>query len=283
MRQELRFALRMLAKQPGFTAIAVLTLALGIGATAAVFSLIEGVLLTPPPYKNPQQLALIKSVRTDGLPGLRAWPAQQWMEWQHQAQSFEALAAYSWTFNFLVSEEGSESLEGMAVTRDYFRVIGVQPILGRTFLESETGFPAAPVIVIGYDLWQRKYHGDPNIVGKPLRMSRRDTPPTIHGAIPPGVRFLPTPRAAQEPNYNVNGHVDYWMPATPNPQRLKQSTWDLIGRVKDGITIDGAQAELGVLVAQQVEVDRDFAGLTPRLQPIRAEKKRDGRPILLPA
>jgi putative ABC transport system permease protein len=85
------------------------------------------VLLTPPPYRNPQQLALIKSVRTDGLPGLRAWPAQQWMEWQRQAQSFEALAAYSWTFNFLVSEEGSESLEGMAVTRDYFRVIGVQP------------------------------------------------------------------------------------------------------------------------------------------------------------
>jgi putative ABC transport system permease protein len=282
MRQELRFALRMLAKQPGFTAIAVLTLALGIGATAAVFSLIEGVLLTPPPYRNPQQLALIKSVRTDGLPGLRAWPAQQWMEWQRQAQSFEALAAYSWTFNFLVSEEGSESLEGMAVTRDYFRVIGVQPILGRTFLESETGFPAAPVIVIGYDLWQRKYHGDPNIVGKPLRMSRRDTPPTIVGVMPPGVRFLPTPRAAQEPNYNVNGHVDYWMPATPNPQRLKQSTWDLIGRVKDGITIDRAQAELGVLVAQQVEVDRDFAGLTPRLQPIRDEMNADGRRILLP-
>jgi putative ABC transport system permease protein len=113
-------------------------------------------------------------------------------------------------------------------------------------------------------------------------MSRRDTPPTIVGVMPPGVRFLPTPRAAQEPNYNVNGHVDYWTPATPNPQRLKQSTWDLIGRVKDGITIDRAQAELGVLVAQQVEVDRDFAGLMPRLQPIRDEMNADGRRILLP-
>ena len=93
MPQELRFALRMLGKQPGFTAIAVLTLAIGIGATAAVFSLIEGVLLTPPPYRNPEQLVLIQSVRTDGLPGLRAWPAQQWMEWQRQAQSFDAIAA----------------------------------------------------------------------------------------------------------------------------------------------------------------------------------------------
>jgi putative ABC transport system permease protein len=282
MRQELRFAVRMLAKQPGFTAIAVLTLALGIGATAAVFSLIEGVLLTPPPYKNPEQLALIKSVRTDGLPGLRAWPAQQWMEWQRQEQSFDAIAAYSWTFNFLVSEEGSESLEGMAVTRDYFRVLGVQPILGRTFLESETGFPAGAVVIIGYDLWQRKYGGDANVVGKPLRMSRRDTPPTIVGVMPPGVRFLPTPRAAQEPNYNVNGHVDYWIPAVPNPQRLKQSTWDLIGRVRDGVTIDRAQAELGVLVAQQIEADRDFAGLTPQLQPLRDEMNADGRRILLP-
>jgi putative ABC transport system permease protein len=111
MLQDLRFGLRMLGKQPGFTALAVLTLALGIGSTAAVFSLIEGVLLTPPPYNDPQQLALIQSVRTDGQSstGVRRWPAQQWMEWQKEAGSFEGIAAYGWTFNFLVSEEGSES------------------------------------------------------------------------------------------------------------------------------------------------------------------------------
>ncbi len=282
MRQELRFALRMLGKQPGFAAIAVLTLAIGIGATAAVFSLIEGVLLTPPPYKDPQQLVLIQSVRTDGLPGLRRWPAQQWLEWRRQTQSFDAIAAYGWNFNFLVSEEGSESLEGMVVTRDYFRVLGVQPLVGRTFLESETVFPSAPVIVIGYDFWQRKYNGDPNVVGKPLRMSRRETPPTIVGVMPPGIRFLPSPGAAQEPNYNVNGHVDFWLPAAPNPQRLKQSTWDLVGRLKSGTTLDRAQAELGVLAAQQVQADRDFAGIDPRLQPLRTEMNGDGRRILLP-
>jgi putative ABC transport system permease protein len=285
MLQDLRFGLRMLGKHPGFTALAVLTLALGIGSTAAVFSLIEGVLLTPPPYKDPQQLALIQSVRTDGqsAAGVRRWPAQQWMEWQKEARSFDGIAAYGWTFNFLVSEEGSESLEGMAVTRDYFRVLGVQPVLGRTFLDSETGLPTAPpVIVIGYDLWQRKYNGDPDIVGKPLRMSRRDVPPTIVGVMPPGIRFLPSPSTAQEPNYNVNGHVDFWIPATPNPERLKQSTWDLVARVRSGAPLDQAQTELRLLAARQAEADGDFGGITPRLQPLRVEMNGDGRRFLLP-
>ena len=128
MFQDLRFGVRMLLKQPGFTSIAVLTLALGIGATSAVFSLIQGVLLTPPPYRQPQQLVLIPSARTDGqqMTRPRGWPAAQWMEWQKEAKSFEAIAAYAWSFNFLVSADGSESLEGMAVTKDYFRVAGLQ-------------------------------------------------------------------------------------------------------------------------------------------------------------
>ena len=91
MLQDLRFGVRMLLKQPGFSLIAVLTLALGIGATSAVFSLIQGVLLTPPPYRQPQQLVLIPSARADGqkLTTPRGWPAQQWMEWQKQAKSFD--------------------------------------------------------------------------------------------------------------------------------------------------------------------------------------------------
>src|SRR6266446_2168445 len=123
MLRDMRFAIRMLLKQPGFTLIAVLTLALGIGATSAVFSLIQGVLLTPPPYRDPDQLVLVQSARTDGrAAGPQAWPAAQWMEWRTEAKSIEALATYLWSFNFLVSDEGSESLEGMMVTGDYFRV-----------------------------------------------------------------------------------------------------------------------------------------------------------------
>src|SRR5262245_7406649 len=284
MLQDVRFGLRLLARQPGFAAIAVLTLALGIGATAAVFSLIEGVMLTPPPYKDPDRLVLLQAVRSDGqqLTGFRRWPAQQWMEWQHEARSFETIVGYGWTFNFLVSEDGSESMEGMAVTRDYFRLLGVQPLIGRTFLESETSFPPAPVVVIGYDLWRRKYNGDPNVIGQALRMSRRDTPPTIIGVMPPGIRFLPSPGASQEPNYNVNGHVEFWIPAVPNPQRLKQSTADVIGRLRPGVSLEQAQAELAVLAERQAQSDRDFAGLTPQLQPLRTEMNGDGRRILLP-
>ncbi|HXB73151.1 MAG TPA: hypothetical protein VNY05_33245 [Candidatus Acidoferrales bacterium] len=113
MIQDLRFAVRMLLKQPGFSLIAVLTLALGIGATSAVFSLIQSVLLTPPPYRQPQQLVLIHTARTDGrqLAGPQAWPAAQWMEWQKGAKSFEAIAAYAWSFGFLIRSDGSESLE----------------------------------------------------------------------------------------------------------------------------------------------------------------------------
>jgi putative ABC transport system permease protein len=104
MKRDLRFAIRMLLKQPGFSLIAVLTLALGIGVTSAVFSLIQGVLLTPPPYEKPQQLVLVQSARTDGQKAVNPhdWPAQQWLEWQKQAKSLADVAGYHWQFNFLI-------------------------------------------------------------------------------------------------------------------------------------------------------------------------------------
>jgi putative ABC transport system permease protein len=97
-------------------------------------------------------------------------------------------------------------------------------------------------------LWQRKFNRDPQILGKPLRMSRSETPPRIIGVMPPGVRFLPSPGAGQEPNYNVNSTVDYWLPAAPNPSRLKDPGWDVVGRLRPGVTPVQAQAGLDVLV-----------------------------------
>ena len=284
MLQDLRFAARMLLKQPGFTLIAVLTLALGIGATSAVFSLIQGVLLTPPPYREPEQLVLIQSARIDGqqMARPRGWAAEQWMEWQKEAKSFEAVAAYGWMFNFLILSDGSESLEGMAVTKDYFRAVGLQPLLGRTFMDSDMGPPAAPVIVIGYDLWQRKFNGDPNIIGKTIRISRRDTPPTVIGVMPPGIRFLPSPGVAQEPNYNVNALVDFWSPRAINPKAMKAPFWDVVGRLRNGVTPEQAQAELRVIVAKEATVEVSYQGITPQLQSLTVEFNRDGRRILLP-
>jgi len=156
MLQDLRFSLRSLMKQPAFTLIAVLTLALGIGSTAAVFSLIDGILLTPPPYRSPQQLVLISPARTDGqqMGNARGWAAEQWLDWQRHSRSFDGIAAYHWLFNFLVLRDGSQSLQGMLVTRGYFRLLGLKPLIGRTFSDSETAFPPKPVIVLGFHVWQ---------------------------------------------------------------------------------------------------------------------------------
>jgi putative ABC transport system permease protein len=278
-----RFAIRMLRKRPGFTAIAALTLALGIGATTAVFSLVEGVLLTPPPYRDPERLVLVPSVRVDSeqVERLEPTPAIQWLDWQKRATSFDGIAAYGWTFNFLIDSQGSASLSGLLVTPDYFRVVGVQPMLGRAFTESDT-VPGTAVIILGYDCWQRRFNGDPGILGKAIRMSRRDTPSTVVGIMPPGVRFLPSPTASQEPNYNIDATVDFWVTAAPNPQRLKQSRWDVIARLKPGVTLPQGQAELSVLSAAEARDDHDLDGHSPRLQPMVAQMNRDGRRVLLP-
>lgn len=284
MLREARFAIRMLLKQPGFSAIAVLTLALGIGATSAVFSLIQGVLLTPPPYRQPQQLVLIPAARTDGqkLDSPRGWPAQQWMEWQKEAKSLSGIAAYDWTFNFLIRNEGSESMQGMVVTKDYLQVMGLQPVLGRSFEASDIGTGPVRVILLGYEFWQRTFNGDPQIIGRTVRISRWDVPPTVIGVMQPGVRFLPSPGAAKEPNYNVNALVDFWIPVEPDPKEMKGPYWNLVGRLREGATVQQGQGELAVLAAREAQSEHDFEGFTPQVQSLTGELNRDGRRILFP-
>jgi putative ABC transport system permease protein len=274
----------MLLKQPGFSLIAVLTLALGIGATSAVFSLIQGVLLTPPPYKKPQQLVLVPTARTDGQKqeSPRGWPAQQWTEWQKEAKSFEGIAAYGWTFNFLIRNEGSQSIEGMVVTKDYLQVMGLQPVLGRSFEDSDIGTGPVKVILLGYELWQRTFNGDPQIIGKTVRISRWEVPPTVIGVMPPGVRFLPSPGAAKELNYNVNALVDFWIPVAPDPKYLKDPYWNILARLRDGAGLQQAQGELTVLAAREAQAEHAFEGVTPQVKSLTSEMNLDGRRILFP-
>src|SRR5216117_833040 len=153
---DLRFAFRQLLKNPGFTAVAVLTLALGIGATSSVFSLIQGVLLTPPAYARPDQVVLIWPSRLDGQPFSQGCTGGQWLEWQKATNFLEAIAGYEWIFQILNRADGSESIEGLAVTPDYFKVTGIKPLLGRVFLPSD--MPTRPgqdqVMLLGYELWQ---------------------------------------------------------------------------------------------------------------------------------
>ena len=279
---DLRLSLRMLIKQPGVTLIAVLTLALGIGATSAVFSLIQGVLLTPPPYKRPEKLALVHSLGSDGRPSRQGWATLQWTEWQKKAPSLAGVAAYDWTFNFLIGNDGSESMQGMVVTREYFDITGLRPILGRSFAEADADGKTPPVVLIGYDLWRRKFNGDPKIIGKTIRISRFDPPPTVIGVMPPGVRFLPSPGAAQEPNYNVDGLVQFWIPVTPNPARLKSMQWDVVVRLRDGATPARAESELRTLTAREARAERSFEGFAPKIELLSNELNEAGGRILAP-
>ncbi len=284
MNREMRFAIRMLLKQPGFTLIAILTLGLGIGATSAVFSLIQGVLLTPPPYKNPQQLMLIPSTRTDGQEGgdSRGWSSDQWMEWRKEAKSFDGIAGYGWLFDFLVRNDGSQSIQGMQVTKDYLRVMGLQPVVGHGFEEHDFAVGQAKVMLLGYEFWQRTFNGDPNIIGKTVHISRWDVPPTIIGVMPPGIRFLPSPGASKEPNYNVNALVEFWTPAEADPKYKMDPDWNVVARLKGGATPEQAQGELTVLAAREAQNEKQYEGFTPRLQSLKDQMNQDGRRILLP-
>ena len=282
--QDLRYSLRMLWKSPAFTVIAALTLALGIGATSAVFSLIQGVLLTPPPYQKPQQLMLIQTVRTDGqkMDSPRGWAAEQWMEWNEKVGSFQGIAAYGWTFNFLIRNDGSQSMQGMEVSKDYFRLLGLKTALGRGFDDSDFGQGHVKSIVLGYEFWQRAFGGDKNIIGKTVRISRWDSSPVVIGVMEPGVRFLPSPGAAKEPNYDVNATVDLWVPASPDPQSLKDPYWNVVGRLRDGVTPQQGLQELAAIVTQEGNAEKPFEGFSPRLQPLTDEMNRWASRILLP-
>jgi putative ABC transport system permease protein len=274
----------MLLKQPGFSLIAALTLAFGIGATVAVFSLIQGVLLTPPPYQKPKQLMLIPTRRTDGqtMDSPRGWAAEQWMEWEKETTSFQGVAAYNWIFNFLIRNDGSQSMQGMNVSKDYFRVMGLKPAAGRGFEDSDFAPGPPKTIVLGYEFWQRAFGGDKQIIGKTVRISRWPVTPTVIGVMAPGVRFLPSPGAAKEPNYDINATVDFWAPAYPNPKYVKEPYWDVVARLREGVTPQHAQQELAVLTAREALTEKRFEGFAPKLEPVTEEMNRDGKRILLP-
>lgn len=282
--RDLRLCARRLSKNPGFTSIVVLTLALGIGATSSVFTLIQGVLLTPPPYSNPERIVLIKPVREDGRSFIQGCAATQWAEWQKEAVSFEAMAGYHWEFDFLCLPDNTQQVNGLVATPSYFQVVGIQPKLGRAFLASEEY--KDPVVIIGYDLWQRLFNANPHILGQGIHLSRSDWgdigPRTIVGVMPPGVRFLPSPLDAEYPGYDVNERIDYWLPAQVDLSNGRHDYHNVIGRLRERATPVQAQAELAVITGRQARTDKDFEGLTARVEPLQIELNREGSRLLLP-
>jgi putative ABC transport system permease protein len=204
------------------------------------------------------------------------------MEWQKEAKSFEGIAAYGWTFNFLIRNEGSQSIEGMVVTKDYLQVMGLHPVLGRSFEQSDIGTGPVKAILLGYEFWKRTFNGDPQIIGKTVRISRWEVPPTVIGVMQPGVRFLPSPGAAKEPNYDVNALVDFWMPVAPDPKYVKDPDWNIVARLREGARLEEAQGELTVLAVREAQAEHSFEGITPQLKSLSSEENFDGRRILFP-
>ncbi|MGO9201874.1 MAG: ADOP family duplicated permease [Limisphaerales bacterium] len=283
--RDLRFGARMLRKNPGFTAISVLTLALGIGATSAVFSLVQGVLLTPPPYPKPEQVVLIEPARKDGQPYARDCATSQWLEWRNTTNCFQCIAAYRWGFQFLLREDGSESVQGLCVTPEYFEVIGVRPLLGRAFSQADMAAQTGTetTIILGYDLWRRRFSGDPRILGQAIHLSRHP-PLTVIGVMPPGARLLPSCASVSFPNCDVNAKIDFWLLLGPPDLKRPEASYcnAIVGRLRDRVTLAQARAELTTIADRQAKADERFQGITARADPLMAAWNREGRRMLLP-
>lgn len=284
MIEDFRYAWRQFRKSPGFAAAAIVTLGLGIAATAAMFGLIQGVLLSPPPYTDPARVVLLSPARVDGQPYTQGSTIGQWLNWRTSLHTAEAPALYRWTFNFLVLPDGSESLGGMVVTEDFFKILGLTPVVGRVFMASEASRPKVPptAIVLGHELWQRQFNGDPAILGKTVQISRYPAPLPVVGVMPPGVRFLPDPGNASEPNYDVNGFVDFWMLAAPDETQPRNRGWNAVSRLRNDASLAQAQGEVTTLASKQVEADARLAGLTVNVRPVQDVLNRDARALLVP-
>src|SRR5260221_4499907 len=183
--QDLRYAVRMLLKSPGFAAIAVLTLALGIGANTALFSVINGVLFNPLEYPHSEQLVAVYGTAPGVSQGTVSY--LNFLDWQHDNQTFSSLAVYrNEDYNFTGAGEG-ERLSGYMISVDFFSTLGVKPVVGRTFRSDDDLVGASPVVILGGGLWQRKFGSAPDIVGKSLVLN--GTAYTIVAVVPATFTF----------------------------------------------------------------------------------------------
>ncbi|MEO6568476.1 MAG: ABC transporter permease [Opitutaceae bacterium] len=275
---DFRYALRQLRKSPGFTFIAVLTLALGIGADSAIFSVIDAVLLRSLPFPNPDRLAMVWAT-TPQRPGedRQVHSSPDYLDLRAQNHTFTALAAYSYASTIWGTGENAEDVPGIAATSDIFAVLGTPPLLGRGFSRDDEKPEAARVVVIGYSFWQRRFAGDPKIIGKQVTVA--DKPYTITGVMPPGWNF---PVQNEEINY-VAPLLPMFSGATPNyVMRRGAHFLPVVGRLKPGVDLRTATADLQTIAAQLAKQYPDSDdGRTERAVPLQSDLVGDMRPALL--
>ena len=244
--KNLVYSLRMLLKRPSLTAVAIIAIALGIGANTAIFSVVNTVLLQPLPYEHPEQLVMIATEqRNQALDGRGSFSVPDFLDIQKSSTTLEYVAMHQGTGTVITEGGDPERLLGAAVTADYFPLLRVKPVLGRVFTREEDQPGAASVVLLSYGLWQRRFGGDANIIGREINLGGKTT---VIGILPAGFQY-PIDNESQ----------DFWEPlfaATFLTKEAREArgnrNMSVIGRLKSGATVDQAKAELDLL-ARQVE------------------------------
>ena len=278
--RDLRFAARGLIRSPGFTAIAVLTLALGIGANTAIFSVVYSVLLHPLAYADPARLISIRAAYS--ATGAQDIPASQ-PEYHDYLQGVSALQELAAVYPISINLTGlgePQRIQASVVSDNYFRVLGVKPALGRDFTPDDDRGQIGYVVIISHDLWRKRFGSDPGVIGKTVRLD--DDPMTIIGIMPPGFRHVLE---------SGTSPMEVWAPIAldnPDPDFLNSRNarvYDLIGRLKSDRTVEDARAEFAVLTErlreQYPQVYPAAQGWHPVAEPLAEQVVGDVRPALL--
>ena len=279
--QDLRYALRQLRRSPGFTIIALLTLAIGIGANTAMFSVIDGVLLRPLPFKSPAELYTLWERNLKMGYEQNPPAAANFRDWQNRNRAFE-LAAFDASMSFDLSGGGKpERVDGAAVSPNLFGLLGVAPIMGRVFSEKEDQLGQERVILLSYGLWQRRFNGDGAVLGTHVTVDGRDF--TVVGVMPPAFRFPGDTGTIL--NIFTAPAAQVWVPLALTPRQWSARSnhyLQVIGRLKPGITPEQAQTELNSIESQLTrEYPRDYIGSDVKLVPLHSQVVGSFRSALL--
>jgi putative ABC transport system permease protein len=274
LRHDLAQAVRSLRRRPTFAALAVTTLALGIGATSAIFSVVNGVLLRPLPYERPDELMLVHT-RLDGVPGYELSPPEYW-DLRERTRSFDRLGGFSNGTLTLTGSGTPERFNAGYVTADALQLLGVAPALGRSFAPEEDLPGRPPVVLLSHGLWRRRFGADPKIVGRTLILD--DVPTTVIGVMPPGFQL---------PTHYVGAGMEAWTLLQLDPAIDRSDRgwhWiSVVGRLRPGTDRASAEREVATLMSGMIqeypnEYDDAFtASLTPPAE----ELVGDIRPVLL--
>ncbi|MGB0034186.1 MAG: ABC transporter permease [Candidatus Acidiferrales bacterium] len=268
---DLRYAWRMLARNRGFTAVAILTLAIGIGANASIFSVINTVLLRPLPFPDPDRIVFIwETFANRSITNGVASPAE-FLDWRDMNHSFEELSAWHISFFSITGGGDPDQLWGINSSGNFFRLLGVKPAMGRDFLPEEEQPGHEQVVILSYGVWQRRFGGDKDIIGKSITLDYK--PYTVIGVLARGFSLFGTSR-----------QIDFFVPFAFNRAQLKRDDHEVIvfGRLKRSVSLAQAQAEMETIFAQ---LKQSYPGVDqenyPSVVPIHEYISRSFRPALL--